>query len=158
MRLRDLEARPVIGEPRYLTTSELRGIMPVMEVEEWNGKHAVDRRGDYVIAVDDPEDCTFVSAWTADNKKVGSISTRRTPDTIGRDYLSISLAEVHPKHRGNGLGSAMFKALLAHLAPRWKGISSYLPDQANKRQIPAIWKKLGGRRPENADYVVVDRR
>lgn len=130
----------------------------VGQVEDWNGKQIVAQKNGYRIAVDDLDDASYVTAWSEDNKKVGSISTRRTPDAIGKDYLSISLAEVDPKHRKKGIAGAMFKALLAHLAPRWKGISSYLPDQVDKKAIPTIWKRLGGRlHSDNADFIVVDR-
>lgn len=148
------------GLRKMTDTPTLRYWIAIVEssaptVEEWNGKYIVGMSGDYRIAVDDPDDATFVSAWTADNRKVGSISTRRTPDRVGREYLGISLAEVAKKHQGNGLAKLMFRALLRHLAPRWKGVASYLPDQVNQKQIPAIFTKLGGR--EMDSHIVIDR-
>lgn len=128
----------------------------IMESELWNGKNVVNRIGDYFIAVDDPECATYVTVWTEANKRVGSLSTRRTPDRVGQNYLGISRAELDPKHRGKGLGLAMYKALLTHLDPRWKGLASYIPDQANRKQVPKIWKRLNGIRMD--DHIIANQR
>lgn len=124
--------------------------------ERWNDKNVASTVGDYRIVVDEPNDTTYVTVWTSDNKRVGELATRRTPDEIGRNYLGISHVEVLPAHRGYGLGLAMYNALLDNLPPKWKGIASYLPDQANQKQIPQIWKRLGGEIID--DHTVVDRK
>ena len=124
----------------------------------WNGKHVVDTVGNFRIVVDDPTDATYVTAWTPDNKRVGSLSTRSLPGKIGRQYLGIGTVEVAPKYRGSRLGTAMYRALLQCLAPKWDGVASYLPDRANKRHVPKIHRRLGGFHPEgDLDYIVIPR-
>lgn len=128
------------------------------EADLWNGKNVVAARHGYRIAVDNVGDAAYVTAWTPDNKRVGVLSTRTTPDNVGRDYLSVSRVEVDPKHRNKGIGLALFRALLDQLAPKWRGIGSYLPDQVNRREVPKIWRRLGGRvHPDNEDHIVADR-
>jgi ribosomal protein S18 acetylase RimI-like enzyme len=125
--------------------------------ELWNGKDVVAFRRGYRIVVDDPNDAEYVTVWTDANKKVGSLSTRgKLPHKELNDYLNIALADVDVKHRKQGLGLAMYKALINHMHPRWKGIASYLPDRSNKRQIPKIYQKLGGKIIDD-DYMIVDR-
>jgi ribosomal protein S18 acetylase RimI-like enzyme len=127
------------------------------EVELWNDKHVVAFRRGYRIVVDDPNDASYVTVWTNDNKKVGSLSTRgKMPHKELNEYLNIAVADVDVKHRKQGLGLAMYKALINHMHPRWKGIGSYLPDRSNKKQIPKIYQKLGGKIIDD-DYMIVDR-
>jgi ribosomal protein S18 acetylase RimI-like enzyme len=127
------------------------------EDELWNGKHVVAMRRGYRIVVDDPNDAEYVTVWTDANKKVGSLSTRgKLPHKELKDYLNIAVADVDAKHRKQGLGLAMYKALINHMHPRWKGIGSYLPDRSNKKQIPKIYQKLGGKIIDD-DYMIVDR-
>ena len=91
----------------------------------WNDKHVVQQVGDYRIVVDDIDNPTYVTAWTPDNVKVGSLSTRHHPGQ--KNYLGVSTVDVDPKHRNRGLGLAMYRALMSGLNKRYKGISSYLP-------------------------------
>jgi ribosomal protein S18 acetylase RimI-like enzyme len=131
-------------------------LKPLREsIEEWNGKTVVASVNGFKIAVDDAHAVSYITAWSDDNHCVGKLYTRRTPDKIGKEYLSIELVEVEKKYRGNGIALALFRSLIEHMAPKWKGISSYLPDQVNKKQISYIFSKLGGY--EIDDYMMVDR-
>lgn len=121
----------------------------------WNDKNIVLDIGGYRIAVDDPQYATFVTAWAEEGNKVGEMSTRQSPDAVSKDHLNVGKVEILPRHRGKGIGGAMYRALLDNLAPKWKGISSYTPDRINNRRVPAILQRLGGR--EVGDYVLVDR-
>lgn len=109
---------------------------------EWNGKNVVWSNGEYFIALDSEKDPSYVTLWTHDNKRVGFLSTRSHPGK--RDYVGISSVSVDPKHRGKRLGKQMYRVLLQFLPKHFKGISSYLPDRYNRRQVPRIWKSLGG--------------
>ena len=126
------------------------------EAELWNGKHVVWQNGEYFIAVDDPTDATYVTLWTVDNRRVGSLATRTHPTP--EPYLGVSYIEIDKKHRNQGLGRQMYRALISHLGSQWKGISSYFPDRSNKQQVPDIWRKLGAYSPvDNLDYAFIDR-
>lgn len=125
------------------------------EIEIWNGKHIVQVIGEYRIAVDTPGNASYVSVWTPDNKMVGSLSTRGT--TLN-NYLGIGKSQLEPRHRGKGLGVAMYRALLTNLNSRWQGIASYLPDRSNRKQVPKIYSRLGGFTPKGKeDYMVIPR-
>lgn len=140
------------SDPRLTKTAE-----PM--TESYDPDNVAATINGYAIVVDDTIDARIVTVFDENGKKAGFLNTRRTPDAVGRDYLSVNLAELDRGHRGKGLGAAMFRALLAHLGPRWKGISSYLPDQVNTTSVPAIWKRLGGHlHPDASDYIIVDRK
>lgn len=125
----------------------------------WNGKYAVCYRNGYRIVVDDVDDARYVSLWTDGNKRVGELSTCMLP--VGGEfsgYLGISHVEIERSHRRQGLGLELYRQLLRYMGTQFKGIASYLPDQADKKGVSKIWAKLGGRTPQGReDYVVVDR-
>lgn len=126
--------------------------------ELWNGKHVVWTNGKYYVTVDDPTRARYVCAWTADNKRIGALRTRSSPVYGTKKYLNVCNVDLDKEHRGNGVGYQMYRALLNCVGPEFEGISSYLPDVANKRQVPAIWRRLGGRtHPESEDVIYVDR-
>lgn len=125
-------------------------------VEEWNGKHVVWSDGNYRIAVNIPDDATFVTLWTDSNERVGSLATRNISKYP--NWLSIRNVYIEPKHQGIGLGFQMYRLLLKNLNPNLKGLIGYMPDVTNKRQIPAIYRKLGGYPdPDNSDVILVPR-
>lgn len=123
---------------------------------EWNSKTIVWTNGAYAISVDDMDDARYVAVWTADNKCVGKLTT--TGGTLRGEYLGIGGVSLAPKHRGQRLGYLMYLCLLKYLGTKWKGISTYLPNQVNKKQVPKIWNRLGAYNPDgNLDYLVVDK-
>ena len=133
--------------PEQITESDAPGV--------WHDKHVVQQIGDYRIAVDEPDRATYVTVWTSDNKRVGSLSTR---GSHLKHYVAIGMADITKAHRGKGLGLAMYRALLRHLDPRYQGIASYLPDRSNRKQVPKIYRRLGGFIPPGeADYMVIPR-
>ena len=156
-------ASPVRGELYHGTPAEnvyyIRKPQKIAAVEKWNEKNVVAHVGSYRIAVDDPSEADYISAWTEDNQCVGHLYTRRQSSfTALKDYLSISVVKVKEKHRGYGLGKAMYFALMQYMGPQWKGIKSYLPERYNKKRVPAIWRALGGHMsPDNPDWMVADR-
>jgi hypothetical protein len=125
--------------------------------ELWNEKHVVKDFKGYKIAVNRPADPTYLTLWTPENKRIGTLETRSMVGEMA-DYLNVRNVEVDAKYRGERLRFAMYQALLENLGPKYKGICAYLPDQANKRQVPKIWKRLGARvSPDSEDYLIVDR-
>lgn len=121
---------------------------------EWNGKMVVAQMGEYRIVVNDVDDATFVTAWSEDNRRVGELTTTRFLGAA--DYQCIQNVEVDPRVRGQGIGKAMYQALLDNLGPRWKGIASIEENRINNRQVPAILKSLGGY--QDGEFVKVDRK
>lgn len=121
---------------------------------DWNGRTIVWRNDLYAISVDDIHDARYVAVWAKD-RKIGQLTTRgkQLPG-----YLAIDSAQLDKRHQGQRLGYLMYKHLLKYLSPRYRGISTYLPDQVNVKQVPRIWKSLGGYSPEGqSTHMVVDR-
>lgn len=142
------------GKP--IADVSLAGPLTEEVIEEWHGKHVVQQIGQYRIAVDSPGRATYVSVWTPDNKCVGNLTTRG--GHLRDQYLGIGKAELSRAHRGKGLGLAMYRALLANLDPQWKGIASYLPDRSNRKQVPKIYRRLGGFTPKgDEDHMIIPR-
>src|SRR5208282_4811608 len=99
------------------TASPLNEYTKAAALEQWNEKNVVAHVGSYRIVVDDPEDAEYITAWTEDNKCVGKLSTKRQSDSGPlNDYLGIQLAEVKPRHRGYGLGKAMYFVLMQYMS------------------------------------------
>jgi hypothetical protein len=52
----------------------------------------------------------------------------------------------------------MYQVLMQHMDPKYHGLVGYKPDMANKRQVPSIYRRLGGKPdPNNADVILVPR-
>ncbi len=122
----------------------------------WNGKSSVWTNGQYHIVVDTPGNAKYISVWTQDNTRVGYLETRTIPGY--KDWLAIGDVGLLKDHRGKRLGIQMYRVLIQEMAPKYKGIAGYLPDTINKREVPAIYRRLGGKLdPENADVMLVPR-
>ena len=123
--------------------------------ELWNGKRVISQWRGYRIVVNSLTHPSYYTAWTEDNKRVGVLEVRDLR-IKGEEFQNPRTVEVNPKYRGRGIGFALYRAMLAHLPSEYAGICSYLPDRANKRQVPKIWGRLGGQpHPENEDYIIV---
>lgn len=136
------------------TTDELSGL-PLSPPDE-NGwrQDFVAKKGDYKISVNDANDATSAAVWLGD-KKVGELTTlsphsnaTHAPD----GWLGIHKAWIDRGHRGKGLGTEMYRALASHLGEGHEGLYAQpLADAGNDTsrhndaEIPAIYKKLGGR-------------
>lgn len=122
--------------------------------DDWKSRFNVAfDRGDTIVSVNDLERCTYVAVMQ-NGKPVGKLTTRGTVKLGGKSYTLIGLAELDRKVRGQGIGLLMYRALLGHI--QTDGLASYLPDRSNKRQVPAIYRRLGGfiAEPE-VDYAII---
>lgn len=109
-----------------------------------HGKTIVDSRGDYLLAVNSLERPTFFSLWFED-KKVGEfmISDHNRREGGGK-YAKISQVTIKQGHRGEGMGTWLYRSVLKNLPSDYRGLYSYLPDVINKTKVPRIHKRLGG--------------
>jgi ribosomal protein S18 acetylase RimI-like enzyme len=120
----------------------------------WNDKHVVQQVGEFRIVVDKLGSASYVTVWSPDNRKIGSLTTGGEK----KGYLRIGTAGVDRAYRGKGLGKAMYLALLANLDQQYQGVVSHLPDRENRLQVPAIYKRLGGYvMKDNSDYMIIPR-
>jgi len=112
----------------------------VLRVDE-NGRNIVWENDNYMISVNDPENATYIVLWN-NGKKVGELFTTKGRNSATNGYLSVQNIEIDKQHRGKGLSSKMYDALLNHLGEKYKGISSENEQRVNKKQVPQIWKRL----------------
>lgn len=118
--------------------------------EDEYGKAITYDDGNYKIAISDDINPTRISLWE-NNKNIGNLYTGGILKLDDLKLIKISSIEIDKKHRGNGLSKLMYKTLLKHIL--YDGIVSYLPDRINKKQIPSIYKSLGGHIKD--DYAII---
>jgi len=118
-----------------------------------HGKHIVFDNDTYKISVNNPNDATYIALWHQ-GKKVGAMYTGngRTSDTEG--YSTIRSVDIDKKHQGQGMGKQMYRIALQYAHEKYKGIGSEQPDRINKKQVPAILKRLGGKEHESGDITI----
>lgn len=127
----------------------------------WNEKNILWQTDNGYRIATGGSDNTYLTVWTEDNVCVGHLSAslvnKKNP---GNGYIEkrakIALAEIKPSHRGQGLGLALYRALLAWLPDDVHGIYSHLPDRSNQRQVPRIYSKLKGY-VIDGDHAFIDR-
>ena len=114
---------------------------------EWpSGLNIVYDLGEAVITVDDLSDATYAAVYVKKHGrivKVGQLTTRGRYSFGRETYLAIGSASVDAPYRKSGYGGYLYKALLTHTS--LAGLASYLPDQVNKRAVPAIYQRLRAR-------------
>jgi ribosomal protein S18 acetylase RimI-like enzyme len=117
----------------------------------------------YRISVNKPGNANRVVLWTDQDvkgrtykRKIGALQTnektKKINGKIGK-YLSISEIEIDKEHRGLGLGKQMYRELIKHAPDDIDGIISYTPNRVNKKQVPAIYKRLGAF--TDGDYEII---
>jgi len=137
--------------------------MTLLYIDE-HGKNIVFDNGDFKIAVDDVTDARYITFWCKEIVKGKEYFAKRGyldawksemkfKDRDGL-YLSIRSIEIEKKYRGRGYGAKMYKALATFCHKDIKGIYSYLPNRVNKKQIPYLYKKMGG--ITDGDYEFID--
>lgn len=121
-----------------------------------HGKNIVWENDDFFIAVNSMEDVTYVSLWDKELKKrIGSLGTSSDMYFHGKTWRKIDAVDIEPKYRGKGMGKLMYQVLIKYLKKDISGLVSYLPDRANKKQIPAIYKRF--KNWEEGDYHFIER-
>ena len=125
------------------------------ESETWNDKTVVSTLGEYRIVVDSLKNASYISVWTADNKKIGALMTTSSGyhAVRGDKWLRIYGVSLVKTDRGKGLGLMMYKTLLQYMGDEYSGIATSLPDITNNKQIPAIYHRLGAKKID--DYWVI---
>jgi ribosomal protein S18 acetylase RimI-like enzyme len=117
----------------------------ILRVDE-HGKNIVWENENYFIAFSHGDRKRYyISLWDkSTGKNVGELYGSVENKGVPEDFVSVDNVKIDPKHRGKGLAIEMYRALIDFTDENIKGISSYLPDRINKKQVPGIWGKLGG--------------
>jgi predicted GNAT family N-acyltransferase len=109
----------------------------------WNEKNIIWDNGLFFIAVNNTSNPTYFTIWTDENKKIGVLAL--SPITKKQEkWMKVDTVDIDSKYRGNGLGVEVYRQALNVLPDDVKGIYSYLPNRSNTKQVPKIYKKLGG--------------
>lgn len=117
------------------------------------GKNIVFDNDEYKISVNDPHDASYIALWHA-GKAVGKmyLGHGRTSNTKG--YSTIRSVDIDKKHQGQGMGKQMYKTAMTYIHDKYKGIGSEQPDRVNKKQVPAIFRRMGGKFHESGDITI----
>lgn len=147
--------------PKSLIEAVTKAISPDTHTDrpftqDEHGKNIVYDNGTYKISVNDPHDANYIALWH-ENKAVGKmyLGHGRTSDTKG--YATVRSVDIDKKHQGQGMGRQMYNVAMKYVHDKYKGIGSEHPDRANKKQVPSIFRKLGGVNHESGD-ITVDRK
>ena len=117
------------------------------------GKLIVWENGDYSISVNSVDDATYIALWY-EGKKAGEMFLTKGRNMATKDYMTVQNVSIQPKHQGRGLGLEMYKAALKYSSVKYKGIGGENEQRSNNKQVPAIYRKLGGRQLEDGSFVI----
>ena len=132
------------GEPDWIQNlnSPASGVKVMYTRETYDGWFAIT-----INRIPNPSCLTLF----LNGKAIGRMFTD-TFNRKGKSYMRIRSVEIPARVRGKGLGKEMYKVLLA--TTDTEGIISYLPDRSNKKQVPGIYRSLGGR-VEDGDWAII---
>jgi hypothetical protein len=118
----------------------------------------------YFITVDDKSDATYVALWKQKSgpfettKRVGELDFSKVENLkTGDKYLKVEDAFINKVDRHLGFGKKMYQIAMEYSHPTITSIRSYLPDRLNKKQIPSIYKSLGGYEDEDWSIIPITR-
>ena len=128
-----------------------------------NDNHIVWERGTARISVNSIKGADYAVLWIRDRdqehwtkKGYISLSIKKVKiDDITKKYLSVSEISIDPKYRGDGYGTELYRAVMRYANSEVSGIISYLPNRSNKKQVPAIYSKLGAYSDASGDYCII---
>lgn len=121
----------------------------------WNEKRILWTNGEFYIASGNSTN-TYLTLWNSENKNVGLLDTRII-NKEGKKRAKINMVNVKSSAKGNRLGLQLYKTLLEWLPDDVVGICSYLPDRSNRKEVPKIYKRLGGYIKDD-DHAYIDRK
>lgn len=124
--------------------------------QDQHGKDIVWKNGNVFIVVNNVDDATYITLWQ-DGKRVGALSLQGEFTFNNKIYRKVSYIEIHEDLQGLSYGHRLYEVALKYLRKDIKGIVSHLPDRSNKKQIPAIYKRLGSY-TDDGDYEFIDRK
>lgn len=144
-------------KPQGINDRQDRKVLAKEDVQDWNGKSVVWSGEGYHVAVDDPQDAGYITAWTDDNERIGSLSASRSRNKKG--WVEVGSVDVDPNYRRNRIALRMYQALSQYMGQQYQGILGYRPDIADPSKIEPIYQRLGGMvDPENEDILLAPRK
>jgi len=120
-------------------------------IEEKHGKSVIWDNGQFFIAVNNPDKPTFFTAWTQDNEKIGTLSTKVLYKK-GEPWMAVDYVDVHGGYRRQGIARALYHVMFQGMSPEFGGLFGYGPDIASKH-IGKIFKRMGAQEEDGHYYV-----
>jgi hypothetical protein len=124
----------------------------ILKVDE-HGKNIVFERDGYSIAVNSVDDVSRISLWE-NGKNVGNLNLVAGRSSDLKGYKAISSIEINKANRGIGLATEMYRVALKYIGEKYKGIGGENEQRSNSKQIPAIYKRLGGIQHQSGDFTI----
>jgi GNAT superfamily N-acetyltransferase len=140
---------------KLVTASDSAETNKSIRVDE-HGKSIVWEKDNIFIHVDDVENARYIGLWDSnkeDKKRIGSLTLASERFYKGEIYRKLDSVEIDEKYRGSGYGYMLYKIALEYIRKDINGIYSYLPDRANKKQVPAIYNKFNTWVDEDYQYI-----
>ncbi len=115
-------------------------------------KPVVWDNGQFFVAVNNPDNPTFFTAWTQDNEKVATLSTK-VMNKQGEPWMAVDYVEVDPKYQRQGIARVLYHVMIDGMSPEYAGLFGYGPDIANKH-ISKIYQRYGAHEQEDGHFYI----
>jgi GNAT superfamily N-acetyltransferase len=126
-------------------------LLQLFEVTK-HDKEVIWDNGQFFIAVNNPAKPTFFTAWTQDNEKVGTLSTK-VMTKGGEPWLAVDYVDVDKKYQRQGIARALYLVMIEGMSPEYAGLFGYGPDIVSKH-IAKIYRRYGAYEQEDGHYYV----
>jgi GNAT superfamily N-acetyltransferase len=121
-------------------------------VNEKFGKSVVWDNGQFFIAVNNPDKPTFFTAWTQDNEKVATLSTKVMPKN-GEQWMAVDYVEVDPASQRQGIARALYHVMINGMSTEYAGLFGYGPDIASQH-VSKIYQRYGAHEQEDGHFYI----
>ncbi len=121
-------------------------------VEEKFGKSVIWDNGNFFIAVNNPDKPTFFTAWTQDNEKVATLSTKVMTKS-GEPWMAVEYVEVDPSSQRQGIARALYHVMIDGMSPEYAGLFGYGPDIASQH-VSKIYQRYGAYEQEDGHFYI----
>lgn len=112
-----------------------------------HGKAIAWENDSYFIAINNPENVTFVSLWDKSKQvAVGWMHLAPGKERETKGYMVVTQADILTSHRGQKLGLEIYRQAARFVGAKYLGLASENNQRENKKQVPAIWKRLGAQK------------
>jgi len=146
-----IEANGQVVDPQLYAHHEMLQASIGEAIQEKFEKPVIWDNGRFFIAVNNPAKPTFFTAWTQENEKIGTLSTKILYKK-GEPWVAVDYVDVHGGYRRQGIARALYHVMLQGMSPEFGGLFGYGPDIASKH-VGKIYKRMGAHEEDGHYYV-----
>lgn len=139
----------VVESPKYVG-KPINNIQQQKKVGESLSESIVWHKGNYTIKTKNFDQDSVALDLFDQEKRIGYIVAE-----LNDGYADIKAAMINHDFKGKGFGKLLYQQLLSVLKPEIKGIRSEISNRLNNKEIPSIYKSMGGY--EKDGYAFVDK-